>query len=73
MQHYVLLKFVLKLLGGSCTAPFFSSEHICKIIVKLDTAMDLCDIRTALKALLEPHNDSLSFGGVVSRVGKCLL
>ncbi|CAM4729642.1 unnamed protein product [Leuciscus chuanchicus] len=39
--------------------------------VKLDTAMDLCDISTALKALLEPHNASLIFGGVVSRVAIC--
>lgn len=52
---------------------FFSREPICKIIVKLDTVMDLCDIRTALKAILETHNDSLIFDGVVSRVGKCLL
>ncbi|XDV54448.1 hypothetical protein PO909_022732 [Leuciscus waleckii] len=50
---------------------FMISEHICKIIVKLDTAMDLCDISTALKALLEPHNASLIFGGVVSRVAIC--
>ncbi|XP_056095641.1 adhesion G-protein coupled receptor G2 [Rhinichthys klamathensis goyatoka] len=43
----------------------------CKIIVKLDTAMDLCEIHAALKAILEPHNDSLSFGGVVSRMAIC--
>ncbi|ROL54234.1 Adhesion G-protein coupled receptor G2 [Anabarilius grahami] len=40
----------------------------CKIIVKLDTAMDVCDIHTALEAILQPHNDSVIFDGVVSRV-----
>ncbi|KAK7120719.1 hypothetical protein R3I94_020644 [Phoxinus phoxinus] len=48
-----------------------SSVQICKIIVKLDKAMDLCDIRTALTAILEPYNGSLTFGGVVSRVAIC--
>ncbi|KAK9968464.1 hypothetical protein ABG768_002789 [Culter alburnus] len=43
----------------------------CKIIVKLDTAMDVCDIRTALEAILQPHNNSLIFDGVVSRVAIC--
>ncbi|XP_048037524.1 adhesion G-protein coupled receptor G2 isoform X2 [Megalobrama amblycephala] len=43
----------------------------CKIIVKLDTAMDVCDIRTALEAILQPHNDSVIFDGVVSRVAIC--
>lgn len=52
---------------------FFSRRRICKVIVKLDTAMDVCDIRTALEAILKPQNDSVIFDGVVSRVGKCLL
>ncbi|XP_051767347.1 adhesion G-protein coupled receptor G2 [Ctenopharyngodon idella] len=46
-------------------------RRICKVIVKLDTAMDVCDIRTALEAILKPQNDSVIFDGVVSRVAIC--
>jgi len=35
--------------------------------------MDSCEIHAALKAILKPHNDFLTFGGVVSRIGECLL
>ncbi|XP_016394685.1 cell wall protein DAN4-like [Sinocyclocheilus rhinocerous] len=42
----------------------------CDGIVKLDTAMDLCDIRTALDVIFKPQKD-LIFDGVVSRVAIC--
>ncbi|XP_039532665.1 adhesion G-protein coupled receptor G2 isoform X2 [Pimephales promelas] len=43
----------------------------CIIIVKLDRDMDSCEIHAALKAILKPHNDFLTFGGVVSRIAIC--
>lgn len=63
--------FISHLQDSNVICDLMTKEPICKIIVKLDTVMDLCDIRTALKAILETHNDSLIFDGVVSRVVIC--
>ncbi|XP_073685775.1 uncharacterized protein [Garra rufa] len=43
---------------------------ICKVIVKLDTAMDPCDVRTAVKAISESQKN-FTLDGVVSRVALC--
>ncbi|XP_058644303.1 adhesion G-protein coupled receptor G2 isoform X2 [Onychostoma macrolepis] len=47
-----------------------NGSHLCNVKVKLDTAMDLCDIRTALEVILTPQKDVI-FKGVVSRVAFC--
>ncbi|RXN32586.1 adhesion G- coupled receptor G2-like isoform X3 [Labeo rohita] len=48
----------------------FEGSLICNGIVKLNTALDLCDIRTALEVIFKPK-DSVNFNGVVSRVAIC--
>uniref|UniRef100_A0A673JSE5 Adhesion G-protein coupled receptor G2 n=2 Tax=Sinocyclocheilus rhinocerous TaxID=307959 RepID=A0A673JSE5_9TELE len=45
-------------------------ESTCQVIVKLDRAMDLCDVRTAVEAIFESQNNFI-FDGVVSRVAIC--
>ncbi|XP_077098380.1 uncharacterized protein LOC143749763 [Siphateles boraxobius] len=64
-----------KVICGSMTDGFMMEtdgfRDICIIMVKLDTAMDLCDIHMALNAISEPYNDSVIFGGVVIRVAIC--
>ncbi|XP_016119439.1 adhesion G-protein coupled receptor G2-like isoform X2 [Sinocyclocheilus grahami] len=49
------------------------SDHIestCQVIVKLDRAMDLCGVRTAVEAIFESQENFI-FKGVVSRVAIC--
>ncbi|XP_052463871.1 adhesion G-protein coupled receptor G2 [Carassius gibelio] len=45
-------------------------ESTCQVIVKLDRAMDLCDVHTAVEAIFEPQKN-FTFDGVVSRVAIC--
>ncbi|KAK2870988.1 hypothetical protein Q8A67_023515 [Cirrhinus molitorella] len=49
---------------GRCT------ESICEVIIKLDTAMDPCDVRTAVEAISESQK-KFTLDGVVSRVAVC--
>uniref|UniRef100_A0A8C2FTB0 Adhesion G-protein coupled receptor G2 n=1 Tax=Cyprinus carpio TaxID=7962 RepID=A0A8C2FTB0_CYPCA len=48
----------------------YFTESTFQVIVKLDRAMDLCDVHTAVEAIFEPQK-SFTFDGVVSRVAIC--